>query len=60
VYNLIGQEIVTLMDGPYDGGTYQVTWNGKDGWGQSVASGLYLYRLEVGNFSSTKKMLLMK
>jgi hypothetical protein len=60
VYNVIGQEIVTLMDGSYSAGSYEVTWNGKDGWGKSVASGLYLYRLEVGSFSMTKKMLLVK
>ncbi len=60
VYNVIGQEIVTLMGGDFNAGKYEVTWNGKDGWGQSVASGMYLYRLEVGDFAATKKMILMK
>ncbi len=60
VYNVIGQEVVTLMGGEFNAGKYAVTWNGKDGWGQSVASGMYLYRLEVGDFSMTKKMLMLK
>jgi hypothetical protein len=60
VYNIIGQEVVRLMDGQHNTGTYEVTWNGKNYFGQMVASGLYIYRLEIGNFSSTKKMLLTK
>jgi hypothetical protein len=60
VYNVIGQEVIRLMDGEYNGGKYDVTWNGKDAWGQTVATGLYLYKLEAGDFVTTKKMLMMK
>jgi hypothetical protein len=41
-------------------GTYKVIWNGKDSNGQSVATGLYLYRLQAGSFTSVKKMLMLK
>ena len=60
VYNVIGQEVVRLMDGDYNSGQYEVTWNGKDYFGQTVATGLYIYRLEAGSFTATKKMLLVK
>lgn len=60
VYSVIGQEVVRLMDGEYNGGKYEVTWNGKDYFGQTVASGMYLYRLEIGDVSMTKKMLMIK
>ena len=61
IYNILGQEIVTIADGFYETGrNYQVMWNGKDILGREAASGVYLYRLEAGNFVKTKKMLLIK
>jgi hypothetical protein len=60
VYNIIGQRVATLMDGEYDAGRYEVTWNGKDDRGLYAATGVYLYRLDARNVSITKKMLLLK
>lgn len=60
VYNVIGQEIARLMDGEYSPGRFEVTWAGKGDDGMPAASGVYFYKLEVGTFSMTKKMLLMK
>jgi hypothetical protein len=60
IYNSIGQKVVALMDGEYNAGQYEVTWNGKDAWGQVVASGMYLYRAESGEYVDTKKMLMLK
>jgi len=60
VYNLIGQEIVRLMDGDFNAGKYEITWNGKDAWGRIVASGMYMYRFEADNYSATRKMLMIK
>jgi len=37
-----------------------LTWNGRDEHGMSAGSGVYLYRLEAGNFVVTKKMILVK
>jgi hypothetical protein len=60
VYNMLGQQVVTLVDKVYQAGTYSATWNGLNSAGQAVESGVYLYKLETETFSSAKKMLLMK
>jgi len=60
VYNMLGQEVVTLQAGFQVAGTYTVQWNGVDHSGHSVASGLYFYTLRTDRFTSTKKMMLLK
>ncbi len=60
VYNLLGQHVKTLVDEVKGAGTHTVEWNGTDGSGHAVASGIYLYRLNADGFTQTKKMLLMK
>jgi hypothetical protein len=60
VFNILGQKIKTLVNGTMKAGSYTATWNGKDDFGASVASGIYFYRLESQSFNSTKKMILMK
>ena len=60
VFNLLGQEVRTLVDEPQDAGYYTVTWNGRDGSGNEVSSGVYFYRLTVGDFYATKRMVLLK
>ena len=41
-------------------GFYQIAWDGRDFRGQTVSSGVYLYRMTSGAYSSTKKMILAK
>ena len=61
VFNLAGQLVKTLIGGERKAaGTYEVTWNGRDSGGQEVATGVYLYRLEAGEFSETKRMVLIE
>jgi hypothetical protein len=60
VYNLLGQEVVRLVDGVRRGGTHTVTWNSQDKLGNSVPTGIYFCRMEAGSFSKTMKMLLLK
>jgi len=60
IYNLKGQLVKRLVYGKLNAGNYNVVWTGKDSSNRSVASGMYLYRLESGSYRSTKKMLLMK
>ncbi len=60
VYDILGRLVTTLANSDMPAGTYKVIWNGKDSKGQSVASGLYLYRLQAGSFTSVKKMLMLK
>ncbi|MCP4566145.1 MAG: T9SS type A sorting domain-containing protein, partial [FCB group bacterium] len=60
VFNLLGQKIAVLAEGSHSAGTHEVVWNGRDMTGQSVASGVYFYRLSTNETTLTKKMLLLK
>jgi hypothetical protein len=60
IYNIRGQLVRTLVDEPKGPGTYRVIWDGRSDDGKAVASGVYLYKLQAGDFSQTKKMVLMK
>jgi hypothetical protein len=60
IYNVLGQLVRTLVDEPKEAGTYEVSWDGKDESGDQVASGVYLYRLEAGDYAQSKKMVLIK
>ncbi len=60
IFNILGQRVKTLLDGPLTPGQYSVIWDGTDEYGEHAASGIYLYRLRVGNADQTKKMMLLK
>ena len=60
IYNIKGQKVKTMIDEPIEKGAHSVIWNGKDNSGNSVSSGLYFYKLQAGEFESTKKMILLK
>lgn len=55
VYNILGQEVTSLYQGYQKAGSYKVDFNAS-----KLSSGVYLYRLEAGNVSITKKLILMK
>ncbi|RPH92651.1 T9SS C-terminal target domain-containing protein [candidate division KSB1 bacterium] len=55
VFNLMGQEVATLVNGMVQAGSHTVSFSGAN-----LSSGVYLYKLESGSFSATRKMLLMK
>ena len=59
VYNELGQEVATLVNGRQEAGSYNVTFNAGNGT-RSLSSGVYFYRLNAGSFVSTKKLILMK
>jgi Ice-binding-like/Secretion system C-terminal sorting domain len=59
VYNELGQEVATLVNGRQEAGSYNVTFNAGNG-AHSLSSGVYFYRLNAGSFVSTKKLILMK
>lgn len=55
VYNLLGQQVTTIVNGQLRSGVYTKQWNGSD-----FSSGVYFYSLKTGNFTETKKFILMK
>ena len=55
VYNMLGQEIMTIVNGFKEKGMYSATFNAGN-----LVSGIYIYKLEAGNFTQVKKMLLTK
>ncbi len=55
VYNLLGQEMVTLVDDTKSAGRHTISWNAAGN-----ASGVYFYRLQTDDFSATKKMVFLK
>jgi len=60
IYNIAGQIVKTLVDGISSQGIHCVYWDGTDDLGRRVANGVYLCKLQVGNYSQTKKLLLLK
>lgn len=60
IYNTFGQEIRTLTDEVREAGKYEVIWDGKNGAGIDLATGLYMIKLKVGKQLHIKKMLMMK
>jgi hypothetical protein len=60
IYNTLGQLVKTVVDEFQAEGYYTPTWDGKNDEGESVASGLYIYRFSSGTFVDSKKMMLMK
>ena len=60
VYNSIGQVVRTLVNERQSIGRYAFTWDATNDRGQAVSSGIYLYRLQAGEFAQVRKMLLLK
>jgi hypothetical protein len=60
IYDVQGKRVRELVNGRQPAGRHRVEWDGRDGRGQRVASGVYFYRLEAGAYTSTKKMVLLK
>ena len=60
IFNILGQKIRTLVDTKMNAGDHEVLWNSRNDAGQAVGSGVYLYRITVGEFVQTRKMILLK
>ncbi|PIW98698.1 MAG: hypothetical protein COZ80_09215, partial [Ignavibacteria bacterium CG_4_8_14_3_um_filter_37_9] len=61
VYDVLGNEIATLVNEEKPAGKYQVNFNAQRTTNnKQLASGVYFYRLQAGNFVQTKKFILMK
>ena len=60
IYNIMGEKVKTLVAGEMEVGTHTVHWNGKNDAGFSIASGIYFYRMQAGEFTQTKRLTLLK
>ncbi|MCH8838001.1 MAG: T9SS type A sorting domain-containing protein, partial [Candidatus Marinimicrobia bacterium] len=60
VFDILGREVIRLVDEHEEAGYHQVLWQGQDRFGRGLASGVYIYRLVTPQFSRAKKMLLLK
>jgi outer membrane protein assembly factor BamB len=60
VYDILGRAVRRLVHGVLASGEHTVTWDGTDDAGSAAASGIYLYRLESGSFSASRKMVLLR
>ncbi len=60
IFNIKGEKVRTLVDNEFSAGEHAITWDGTNDNQQSVASGIYLYRMKTANHHDTRKMILMK
>ena len=60
IFDVLGHEINTLCNGKKPGGSYQVNWDGRNNEGKKVTSGIYIYRIQAGEFVESKKMILLQ
>lgn len=60
VYNVLGQKVVSLVDGVRNDGRHRVVWDAKNSYDDEVSSGIYFYKVSVGGYTQVKKMLFVK
>ncbi len=61
IFNVLGQRVRALLQNKHEtAGVYGIEWDGKDDLGRYVSSGVYIYRIEAGDFVKSHKMMLLK
>jgi hypothetical protein len=60
IYDASGRLVRTLVQAIVPAGNHEVTWNGRNDWGDRAASGVYFYRLRAGAGAETKRMVLLR
>ncbi len=60
IYNILGQQVATVVNRHMQPGYHAVHWNGINDTGNSLASGLYIYQITTGNYHAVKKLVLLK
>jgi hypothetical protein len=60
IYDSVGKLVKELINEQSNSGNYSAVWNGKDNYGNTVASGTYFYQIQAGDFVQAKKMILLK
>ena len=60
IYNILGQRVRSFVKENIEAGFHTIQWDGKDDLGRGLAPGVYLYRIESGNFAEARKLLLLR
>ncbi len=60
IYNILGQEVKTLVHDDFEAGFHTMQWDGTNNAGLKVASGIYIYRMKAGSFVKSMKMMFLK
>ena len=60
IYDILGEEVIRLLNTTQDAGSKTIGWNSTDRFGRPVSAGVYLYQIKTGEFSHTRKMILLK
>jgi len=60
IYDILGQEVKTLVNEVQEKGHRTALWNGNDNFNNKVSSGIYFYRISAGKWNDIKKMILLK
>jgi len=60
IYNLLGKEVVMLLNEEKRQGAYTINWEGKDNYGRELGSGVYFYQLKAGSFHEVRKLIFLK
>jgi len=60
IYDILGNEVKTLVNEIKSPGAYNVNWEGDNNLGEKLTSGVYFYHMQAGNYSSSKKMIIQK
>ena len=60
VFNILGESVTVLIDEWLSAGLHRINWDGRSKSGETVSSGLYFYILKTGDFTSVKKMIMLK
>ncbi len=60
IYNVLGQKVRTLMNGEMEAGEHRLQWDGSNNTGNTLGSGIYFFRISIGDFVKTRKMILLK
>ena len=60
IFNMLGQQVHTLVQGNLQPGYYSMVWDGRNSAGRAVATGIYFYKLQVGGKVQVRRMTLVK
>ena len=60
IFDILGRQVVQLVDQTLDAGYHSTIWNGQDSFGLPVSAGVYFFQLQSNDFIKTQKMILLK